>query len=456
MTTDSNKPQQYDFDIRKRGAYAVWEITLKCNLGCTHCGSRAGKARNDELSTDEALDLVRQMAEAGIEEVTLIGGEAYLRKDWIDIAKAITHAGMTCSMTTGGYGINRTMAERMVEAGLNHVSISIDGLEETHDKLRGREGSWQFAFESMRHLKAAGVPFSINSQLNRLSAPEFPLFYQAIQKAGAIAWQLAMTVPMGNAADNAEILLQPYELLVLHPMLIYIGERARREGVNLQPGNNVGYYGPYERRIRNLSVDDNDWAFWKGCQAGLSVLGIEADGAIKGCPSLPTGPYTGANIRDKSLYEIVTETQELTFNLKAGTDEGTDHMWGFCKSCEFAELCRGGCSWTAQVFFDRRGNNPYCHHRALFNASNDIRESVFLVRAAKGLPFDNGEFAISEGSFCEPFVEDDPLRFTADKIQWPEEWLREDPVLADFVENEIAHNIATYKKMAAEDKIRAA
>jgi MoaA/NifB/PqqE/SkfB family radical SAM enzyme len=70
----------------------VWELTLQCDLACRHCGSRAGRKRPDELSTEEALDLVRQMAELGTKEVTLIGGEAYLREDWVTVAKAIRDA----------------------------------------------------------------------------------------------------------------------------------------------------------------------------------------------------------------------------------------------------------------------------------------------------------------------------------------------------------------------------
>src|SRR5258705_9368480 len=72
-------------DEQTRPIYAVWEITLQCDLACRHCGSRAGHARPDELSTEECLDLVRQMAALGVMEVTLIGGEAYLRDDWTDI-----------------------------------------------------------------------------------------------------------------------------------------------------------------------------------------------------------------------------------------------------------------------------------------------------------------------------------------------------------------------------------
>src|SRR2546423_2175530 len=83
-------------------AYAVWELTLACNLACVHCGSRAGTQREGELSTDEALDLGRQLAEIGITEVTLIGGEAFLRRDWLVIAAEIARPGMGCTMTTGG------------------------------------------------------------------------------------------------------------------------------------------------------------------------------------------------------------------------------------------------------------------------------------------------------------------------------------------------------------------
>jgi nif11-class peptide radical SAM maturase 3 len=413
----------------RRISYAVWEITLKCNLACQHCGSRAGHTRAKELSTAEALDMVKQLAEVGITEVTLIGGEAFLRPDWLEIASAITSSGMICGMTTGGYGITLDTARRMKEAGIRVVSVSVDGLEATHDRLRGRKGSWQWAFKTMSHLKEAGIPFGCNTQINRLSAPEFPQIYERIRDAGVFAWQIQLTVPMGNAADNNEILLQPYELLDVYPMIARVAQRAKQEGVRVQPGNNIGYYGPYERQLRGGDA----WSFWQGCSAGLSALGIEADGAIKGCPSLPTSAYTGGNIRNHSLRTIIEETEELRFNLGAGTAKGTEHLWGFCKTCEFAELCRGGCSWTAHVFFDKRGNNPYCHHRALTQEKRGIRERVFLKHRAEGNPFDNGEFALIEEPINAPLPENDPLRFTSDRIQWSEGWSEVQEPLASLV-----------------------
>jgi radical SAM protein with 4Fe4S-binding SPASM domain len=397
-----------------RYAYAVWELTLQCNLGCVHCGSRAANARADELSTAEAVDLVRQMQDAGIREVTLIGGEAFLRSDWLVIVKAIREAGLSCTLTTGGYGISAPTADSMRAAGIQQVSVSIDGTRETHDRLRGRSGSWKACFATLQHLRQAGIPISCNTQINRLSAPELPLIYSDIIEAGCRAWQLAFTVPMGRAADRPEILLQPSELLDVFPLLNELAGWARRDGLLFFPGNNIGYYGPYERRLRSMQ---GSGAIWEGCQAGMNTIGIEADGAIKGCPSLPTSTYVGGNIREKPLREIL-QTAELNINAHQGTPDGVSHMWGFCRSCDYATLCRGGCTWTVHVFFGQPGNNPYCHHRALTRQKNGIRERLILETPAPGQPFDHGRFALKEEPAGAPWPEDDPFRFGADRIQW--------------------------------------
>uniref|UniRef100_B8HM33 Radical SAM domain protein n=1 Tax=Cyanothece sp. (strain PCC 7425 / ATCC 29141) TaxID=395961 RepID=B8HM33_CYAP4 len=407
-----------------RTRYAVWELTLKCNLACQHCGSRAGQPRTQELTTAEALDLVQQLAQIGIREVTLIGGEAFLRPDWLEIAAAIARAGMICNLTTGGYGLSLQLAQAMQRAGIAAVSVSIDGLETTHDRLRGKQGAWHSAFRTMQHLRQVGVPFACNTQINRLSAPELPRIYEQIRDAGVYAWQIQLTVPMGHAADHWEILLQPCELLDLFPLLAQIAQWAAQEGVRLYPGNNVGYYGPYESLLRG---GGHPGAVWQGCGAGLNTLGIEADGTIKACPSLPTSAYAGGNIRDQPLASMMAQSEALRFNFNAGLPEGTAHLWGFCQTCEFAALCRGGCNWTAHVFFGRRGNNPYCHHRALNLARQGLRERLALNIPAPGLPFDHGQFLLFQEPLNAPWPEPDPLYFTADQVQWSSSWT-EQPV----------------------------
>jgi hypothetical protein len=93
-------------------------------------------------------------------------------------------------------------------------------------------------------------------------------------------------------------------------------------------------------------------------------------------------------------------------------------LWGFCAGCRFAERCRGGCTWTAHAFFDRPGNNPYCHHRALTLAAAGRRERVVQVGRAPGVPFDNGMFELVEEPLDAAWSTADTLRFTAARVRW--------------------------------------
>src|SRR5262245_54075757 len=152
--------------------YAVWEITLACDQHCSHCGSRAGHARPRELDTEECLEVVRQLRELGVGNVTLVGGEAYLRNDLPLIVRAIREHGMGASITTGGRNLSRERVLALAEAGLSNAAVSIDGLELSHDTLRGVLGSWRAAFAAIAELRRAGIPTSVNTQINALTKRE--------------------------------------------------------------------------------------------------------------------------------------------------------------------------------------------------------------------------------------------------------------------------------------------
>jgi len=373
-------------DRQTRPILAVWEITLKCDLACQHCGSRAGRERPDELSTAECLDLIQQMAALGVLEVTLIGGEAYLRDDWLELVAAVRAAGMQCTMVTGGRGLTAGRARAAAAAGLQSASLSIDGAEAAHDRLRGVAGTYQGALAAARNLTEAGIPVSVNTQINRVSLGDLTALAETVIGLGAHAWQVMLTVAMGRAADSPEILLQPYELLELFPLLARLKRRCDEAGVRLLPGNNIGYFGPYEGLLRAAFPGGH----MGSCGAGCKTLGIEADGAIKGCPSLQTDPWTGGNIRDASLQDI----WERSAPLRVMRDRTVDDLWGYCRGCYYADECRAGCTWTGFSLFGRAGNNPLCHHRALEMQRRGVRERLVQVERAPGAPFDHGRFEI--------------------------------------------------------------
>src|SRR4051812_15504948 len=106
-----------------RPAYVVWELTLRCDQPCTHCGSRAGVARARELTTQEAVEVAATLGAMGTQDVVLIGGEAYLHPGVFEVVRALKAAGVRPAMTTGGRAVTRAMAEEFARAGLFSVSL---------------------------------------------------------------------------------------------------------------------------------------------------------------------------------------------------------------------------------------------------------------------------------------------------------------------------------------------
>ena len=157
----------------------------------------------------------------------------------------------------------------------------------------------------------------------------------------------------------------------------------------LFPANNIGYFGPYEHRIR---AGGEEGRYWNGCPAGQWAIGIEADGKLKGCPSLPTQPYAGGNLAHERLAELIEHAPQL----RVLRERTAADLWGHCAGCYYADTCKGGCSWTAHSLLGRPGNNPYCIHRALQLEKRGLRERVVKVEGAPGTPFDHGRFELVE------------------------------------------------------------
>lgn len=397
-----------DGQHRFQPKYVVWELTLACDQPCTHCGSRAGVARETELTTEKALDVVRELAEMGAEEVVLIGGEAYLHPGFRRIARALAEAGIRPVMTTGGRGIDAPLARQMRESGIERVSVSIDGLEATHDRMRAARGSFRAATAALGFLKEAGIVIASNVNLNRFNERDLEGLYEHLRDVGIRSWQVQLTAPLGRAADRTGMLLQPYDLLGVVPRVAALKKRAYDDGILLLPGNNLGYFSAEEALLRSQRQEDED--HWQGCQAGKYVMGIESDGAVKGCPSLQTTHYVGGRLGARSLDDL-WQTPELRF----ARERSSASLWGFCAECPFAEVCMGGCTFTAHAFFGRPGNQPYCHFRALEMNRRGLRERLVPTTPAQGTPFDHGLFELivepadSQESLIDPATSRDSL-----------------------------------------------
>jgi radical SAM protein with 4Fe4S-binding SPASM domain len=378
--------------------YAVWELTLKCDHACSHCGSRAGASRPYELNFEEIKEVARSLMRLGTREVTIIGGEAYLRDDVYDIIRFLAEGGIRVTMQTGGRSFDSEMAAKMKDAGLAAVGFSVDGLKETHDLLRNAPGSFDSVMRAIEAAKEMRLPVTANTQVNRVNKDSLRALGARLKDSGVRVWRAQLTVPMGRAADEPDWILEPYQILEVMDVLAEIqldaAREARQKGIpirrafGVQASNNLGYYGPHEQILRSRPGQPE--SYWKGCQAGKYTLGIESDGTVKGCPSLPTAPYAGGNVRNLSLERIWKQADTLAFT----RDRTKDELWGFCKSCYYADVCMAGCSFTTHSTFGRRGNNPFCYYRADTLKKQGLRETLRRVERADGLPYDFGKFEI--------------------------------------------------------------
>ena len=320
---------------------AVWEITLACNMNCSHCGSSAGSARPDELTTQECFDLCEQLAGLGCGTVALMGGEPFIREDWFAIGQCVRDLGMDVSIVSNGWDL----AHHMDELGRLEpkvVGLSLDGLQATHDVIR-TPGSFARVMEAVRLLRDQSVQTTLITTVSMLNFRDLPSLGELIPGTGA-NWQLQIAMPFGNF--RREQMISPEEYYALG---MFIATQRIRHPFHEMPvvgAHCFGYYSdvlPGSRR-------------WTGCTAGMTSIGIPSDGGIVGCLSMGNDRFMEGNIRERSLADIWNHPSSFAYNRRFSTRD----LEGECRSCAHGPACRGGCN---SVSFNLTGTfhgDPYC------------------------------------------------------------------------------------------------
>ncbi len=318
------------------------ELTYECPLHCAYCSNPLDLGRyGDELTTGEWQRVFAEARELGALQLHLSGGEPLRRRDVVDLVRTGRDLGMYSNLVTSGLGLSGARAERLREAGLDHVQISVQADEPVlSDRLAGTP-SYQRKIEAARTVKKLGWPLTVNVVLHRQNLDRIDGILALVEEMGADRVELANTQYYGWAWRNREALLPTRQQLERAEQVV----RAARE--RLRGQMQVLYILPdyYER-------------YPKPCMGGWASrqLVVAPDGAALPCLAAHELPLPRTNVRERSVRWIWEESPLFQ------RFRGTDWMPQPCRGCDRRELDFGGCRCQAfQLTGDAARTDPVCH-----------------------------------------------------------------------------------------------
>ena len=326
----------------------VWELTLRCNLRCLHCGATAGRPRPDELTTAEALRVAGELAALPAHEVTLMGGELFLRSDWLAVAERLREGGVQLVIFTNGTLLTPERIAQLRALEPRTIGTSLDGgCAAVHDGIRGLPGAFDRTLAAIDDLQAAGLRVAVITTITRRNLYELPTIARLLVGRD-IRWQIQVASGGGERLHRSD-LLTPLEFYFA---ALFIARMRATYPWSALPVIGAHDFGYCSTRLRSLRMPGQVWA---GCGAGRNTLGIRSDGGIKGCLSLPDTFVVGS-LRECSLAELWEGDTFAPWRRPAT-------RYGFCADCPYGERCEGGCTSLAVTYSGRRGDNPMCLYR---------------------------------------------------------------------------------------------
>lgn len=305
--------------------YLFWECTLRCNLNCLHCGSDCFVETDtpDMPAADflRVLDSIAPHVDPNKTMIVVTGGEPLMRKDLAEVGAQMHRRGFPWGMVTNGFALTQTRLDSLLQAGLRSTTLSLDGFSESHDWMRGKNGSWIKAVEAMERLAAVpDLVFDVATCVNGRNLQELEDLKELLISKGVREWRLFSIFPKGRAADHPELGLSNAEFVRLLDFI----KATRSEGRIKAAFGCEGFLGDFECDVR-----DNPFF----CRAGINVGSVLADGSISACPSLRADYIQGNIYRDDFLTVWNGRFQNMR-----------DRSWlktGPCATCKSWKDCEG-------------------------------------------------------------------------------------------------------------------
>ena len=319
-------------DLYQRGEtlpgpnYVIWDCTRRCNLHCEHCGA-VKETYETELSTAQIKQVIGQLAALGVDLFAVTGGEPLLRQDLLDVLGYANQQGMHTGIATNGYLIDDGLARRIKETGVDTVQVSLDGLESTHNRIRGSDQSFSRAISALRALIAQKVPIiSVATTLTPHNFADLAPMRDLLLSIGVRTWRLTPIMPVGRGEINHELRLSRAQMIAFFEFVAKNNSRRLR----IYIGDTLPYLGQWERRVRKVTPIV--------CPVGFTACCIGTDGYVRGCPEMPdTSPNREGSVLETPFTDIWQQGFE---RYRTRALRSSDPA---CKACPDWYKCYGGC-----------------------------------------------------------------------------------------------------------------
>jgi len=306
--------------------YLFWECTLRCNLLCLHCGSDC--KTESSISDMPIKDFIKVLTEISTKYnprdvmIVLTGGEPLMRKDLEDCGNQISALGFPWGMVTNGLMLTQERFNSLAKSGLRAITLSMDGLEENHNWLRGNSKAFNGVANALKVISSNDkVVHDVVTCVNKRNLPELEQIRQELIKSGITAWRLFTIAPIGRAVEYSDLHLNGEEIKFLFEYI----RKCRSDDRIKTSFSCEAYAGDYDHEIR-------DGLFF--CRAGINIGSVLVDGSVSACPN-NNQSFVQGNIYKESFLNIWENKFETMRNRKWMKN-------GICKDCKDYKYCNGG------------------------------------------------------------------------------------------------------------------
>ena len=338
----------------------------------------AGKKAERELTTEECLRVLDDLAALGTEMVILTGGEPLLRRDIYDIASAAADRGMWVVMGTNGVLVTDAVAKKMIECGVKGVGISIDSVDpEKHNSFRGGPDAWEYSVRALEVCKANGLEVLVQTTIMDMNYEEIPELIEFARDKGAWSFNLYFLVQTGRGQEMND--LSPQKT---HDALAQMVDMQETYKPMLVRSKCAPQYKQIAYAAGRGGLESG------GCMAGTEYARITPNGDVTPCPYMSV---IAGNVLESSFTDIWQSSPVLT------SLRDTKQLKGKCGACEFSELCGG------------------CRCRAYASTGDYLEADPACTYLPTGTSLDMGELIWSPEA--EARIERIPIKFIRNKVR---------------------------------------